>query len=376
MLLDMNFVIDNIILVILTVLLVIIFKMLIGSITAFVLGHTIKGTILVGFAISQVGEFSFLLAKIGLDYRIIPEFYYQLFLAVAILTMASSPLLIQVAGKVADRILKLPLPKNLREGLFPLKQMELPQLKNHLVLIGKDSRALNLSMMAKHMSLPYISIIFDPAIVKERQRKGEIVIYGDAVNEPILRKAHVDSAEIIVVSIDDLTPAMAITEKVRNMNNHAFIIVRTKHVTDIEELYALGANQVIPEEFETAINLFERILEKYLIPRRKINATIAGIRDKNYGIFRKKETTATYPITDEIPNIEIMALKVGEDSFLINKSIKNVNFRRKYAVTLVAIKRRDTIIDHPEPDEIFQKGDIAYLLGKPDQVANAMDMFS
>jgi CPA2 family monovalent cation:H+ antiporter-2 len=376
MLLDMNFVIDNITLVLLTVFLVIILKMIIGGFTAFILGHTLKGTILVGFAISQVGEFSFLLAKIGLDYQIITQFYYQLFLAVAILTMALSPILIQVAGKVADLILKLPVPKTLENGLFPLKQIDIPELKNHLVLIGKDSRALNLSVMAKYMSLPYISIIFDPVLVKERLLKGETVLYGDAVNEPILRKAHVDTAEIIIISIGDLTPAMAITEKVRSMNKHAFILVRTKHVTDIEELYVLGADQVIPEEFETAIDLFERILKKYLVPRRDINTAIARIREDNYGIFRRQEPPSEYSITDDIPNLEITALKVRDDSFLIKKSLKEVNFRKKFAVTLVAIKRNEVIIDHPEADEIFQKGDIAYVLGKPEQIAKAIEMFS
>jgi CPA2 family monovalent cation:H+ antiporter-2 len=375
MLLDLNFVFENINLVLFTVLLVIAFKMMIGSFTAFILGHTLKGTILVGIAISQVGEFSFILAKLGRDYSIISAFYYQLFLAVAILTMAMSPLLIQIAGKTADLLLKLPIPDYIKNGLFPLKQIDIPDLKNHLVLIGRDSRVLNLSVMARYMSVPYISIIFDPALVKEKQQKGETVIYGDAVNEPILKKAHVDSAEIVVISIGDLMPAMSVTRKVREINSHAYIIVRTKYVTDIEELYALGADQVIPEEFETAINMFERILKKYLIPRRDINEAIAKIREDHYGIFRQADTFAGHRISDDIPNIEVTALKVSEDSSLINKSIKELQFRRRFSVTLVAIKRKDKIIDNPESEEVFKKGDIAYVLGKPEQIARAIELF-
>jgi len=376
MLLDLDFVMENYLLIIATVALVIILKMIIGSFCAFILGHTLKGTILVGIAISQVGEFSFILAELGTEYDLISPFYFQLFLATAIITMAISPFIIQVASPVADLILKLPVPKFLVEGLFPLKQIEVPNLSNHLVLIGKDSRALKLSLMANYMELPYVSIVFDPALARERQKKGETVIYGDAINIPILEKAHVDHAKIVIISIGDLMIAMAVTEKVRLLNKHAIILVRTRHVHDIEELYKAGADQVIPEEFETAINLFERILKKYLIPQKKISHTIGEIRADNYGIFRAEEHEPGYSIIKEIPNIEIGALKIDRPSELTGKSLVELQFRAVYGVTVVAIKRKDNIIDHPNPNEKFHHGDIAYILGNPEQVASTIEMFS
>jgi monovalent cation:H+ antiporter-2, CPA2 family len=377
MLLDLQFVIDNLLLVLISVVIVIFLKMIIASFCAFILGHTFKGTILVGIALSQVGEFSFILARLGLNYQIIPEYYFQLFLAVAILSMAVSPFLIQGASRLADLAMRLPIPEFMIKGLFPLKQIEVPDLKNHLVLIGKDSRALNLSKMAKYMEFPYISIVFDPAIVRERQKRGETVIYGDALNDPILKKAHVDTAEMVVVSIGDLITSMAVTERVRGLNKHAFLIVRSKHIDDIEELYKLGADQVIPEEFETTINLFERVLKKYLVPRRKIVSVIEKIREDNYGIFREKDaSTSDLSVVKEIPNIEIFALNLQEGSPLINGTISESNFRNKYGVTIVAIKRGEEIIEHPEPNESFREGDIAYVLGKPEQIAKAIGLFS
>lgn len=376
MLLNLNFIVENFLLVISTFLLVIFLKMIIGSFVAFILGHTLKGTILVGIAISQVGEFSFILAEIGLDLEIISPFYFQLFLATAILSMAISPFLVQIATPFADLILKLPIPQVLVNGLFPLKQMDLPELKNHLVLIGKDSRALNLSIMAKYLKMPYISIVFDPAIVRERQETGKIVIYGDAVNEPILRKAHVDHAKVVIISIGDLIPAMAITEKVRLLNKQVIILVRTRHVHDVEELYKLGADQVIPEEFETAINLFERVLKKYLLPQREINLAIERIRKDNYGIFREEEPRSNLSIIKEIPNIEIIALKINDDSYLIGKSLSELNFRKAFGVTVVAMKRKKCIIEHPGPDEKFLPADVVYVLGKPEQISKAVKLFS
>ena len=130
MLLDISFVIDNYQIVIISVLLVIILKTIIAGGTGFVLGHTLHGTVLIGLALSQVGEFSFILAKIGFDYSILSDFYYQLFLAVAVITMALTPFLIYLSSPLAKSLLKLSLPKFLIDGLFPLKEVELPDIKN------------------------------------------------------------------------------------------------------------------------------------------------------------------------------------------------------------------------------------------------------
>lgn len=169
---------------------------------------------------------------------------------------------------------------------------------------------------------------------------------------------------------------MGVVEKIRNLNKHAFIVVRTQHVDDIEELYNLGADQVIPEEFETAIELFERILKKYLVTRRQIETAIVRIREDNYGIFREEDENLRYSILKDIPNLEIVALKVNEHSYLVGKTPGTLLLRSTFGITLLAIKRRDLIIDTPDADTVFHKSDIAYVLGKPDKIAAAIDLFS
>jgi CPA2 family monovalent cation:H+ antiporter-2 len=375
MLLNLQFVIDNIAIVLATVTMVILVKMFVASGTAFMLGHTFRGVVLVGLSLAQVGEFSFILVKMGQDYRIISDYYYQLFLAVAVITMSVSPFLIMVARPLSNAVMHLPLPKKLIEGLFPLKQIEIPELKNHLVLIGKDSRSLSMSVMARHVKIPYISIIFDPAVVKEKQQKGETVIYGDAQNLPILEKAHIKTANVIVVSIGDVVTAMSVTEKVRQLNRHASIIVRTRQIDDAEDLYKMGATQVLPEEFETAIEMFERVLNKFLMPRDEIEVTIGRIRKNNYGLVRDLKKRPRRSILSQLPNLEISALKVAENSPVADHTLAEMEFRGTYGVTVVAIKRKEKIIDHPGPRTSILKDDIVYILGKQDQTAHAVSLF-
>ncbi len=369
MLLDLNFVFDNIIVVLATVVLVIVIKSIVAGGTAFLLGHTFRGTIVIGLAMAQIGEFSFILAKVGQDYQILTDFYYQLFLAVTIVSMAATPFIIMIAKPAANLMLKLPIPQILIKGLFPLQEIDVPEMQNHIVLIGKDSRSLNLSRMANRMKLPYVSIVFDPASARARQMKGETVIYGDALNEPILRKAHTHTAEVVVISIGETITALGIIDKVRDLNKHAHIIVRSKNVSNIEDFYKMGANQVIPEEFETAIELFERVLKKLLIPKGEIESAISRIRDDNYGIFLEKEENDSVTLTDMIPDVEIVALKAGNYELFPGNSLKEIRLRKLYGLTVVAVKRDGEILENPGAGFIFNPDDVVYVLGKPERIA-------
>ncbi len=368
MLLDLSFVGHNLFLVIGTVVLVIAIKAFVAGGTAFVLGHTFRGTVMVGVALAQIGEFSFILAKTGQDYNILSEYYYQLFLAVTIVSMAVSPFLIMGAKPLANRLMKLPIPEFLAKGLFPLQEIEVPKMQNHIVFIGKDSRSLNLSRMSFEMKLPYVSIVFDPASARARQVKGEMVVYGDALNEPVLQKAYVGSAEIVVVSIGDAITALGVIEQVRKLNKHAYIMVRSRHVSDIEDLYAMGADQVIPEEFETAIEMFERILKKLLIPNGEIERAIEHIRNDNYGIFREEEEANSFPLSNEIPGIEIIALRAYNYPIFPGNSLKDIHLRKDYGVTVVAVKRKDKIFENPASGFVFEVDDVLYVLGKPEEI--------
>ncbi len=376
MLLDLNFVIENPLLVAGSVLLVLFFKALIASATGFILGHTFRGIVLIGFALSQVGEFSFILAKEGFKYNILTSYDYQLFLAVAVITMALTPLLMNFSLPVANRLLRLPMPGYLRNGLFPLKEVEIPDFKNHLVIIGKDPSSLKLSIMANHYGIEHVSVIFDPVIAKEKMHSGDKVVYGDAVNEPILLKAHVDTCDVVVVSIGDIIPSMAIIEKVKKINSHAFIVVRARNVESIPQLYSIGADQVIPEKLEIAIDFFNRVLMKRLYPQKDINRMLSHIRSINLGEFSAKDMVNQPSILDELRNVNISALSVEEGSFVEGKTLAETDLRKKSGVTLLAVRRAEEVIEHPTLRTRFFTGDIAYVLGNPEQVNFAAELFS
>jgi len=376
MLLDLDFVVDHYQVVLLTVVLVVVIKTVIAGGTGFLLGHTFRGTVLIGMALSQVGEFSFVLAKIGLNTSIISDYFYHLFLAVAVITMALTPFMMEVSLPFANYLMRLPLPKTLINGLFPLPEMAIPDMRNHLVIIGKDSSALKLSRMAHLNGIQHVSIVFDPLTVRDKIKCGDTVIYGDAVNEPILVKAHVDTASVVVVSVGSLIPSMAIIEKVRQLNRSAYIIARAKYIASIEQLYRIGADQVLPEKFEIAIDLFNRVLISKLYPQKEINRILNHIRSINLGEFSGKDIANKPSILDEFPNTSIKAIKVEATSFANGKSLVELELRSRTGVTLLAIRRGAAVVEHPTPDTVIQGDDIVYVLGNPEQVNLASELFS
>jgi CPA2 family monovalent cation:H+ antiporter-2 len=374
MLLEISFILDNYKLVIISVVMVILLKSLIAGGAGFLLGHTLKGTVLIGLALSQVGEFSFILAKIGFNNSILSDYFYHLFLAIAVITMALTPLLFYISVPLSGLLLKLPLPRFLINGLFPLKEIEIPDFSNHLVIIGKDASAIKLSMMAKYNSIRHVSVIFDPSLAKEKMNEGDLVVYGDATNEPVLRKAFADRADVVVVSVGKIVPCMAIVEKVRNLNKNAYILVRAPRIANIEQLYKVGADQVLAEKLEIAIDLLNRILVRRLVPQNEVNRILTRIRNINLGVFSEMDMVSEPSILDEFSNINITAVEVEPDSAAEGRSLIEIDLRKKTGVTLLAIRRGSDVIEHPVPDTVLNKNDIAYLLGNPEQINFASEL--
>jgi CPA2 family monovalent cation:H+ antiporter-2 len=371
MLFDISFVTENWQLVVICFLLVMILKSIIAGGTGFILGHTLKGTILTGLALSQVGEFSFILARIGFDNALLPEFYYHLFLAVAVMTMSMTPFLFHFSPALVNTISKLPVPKIVRDGLFPLKEVEIPAFRNHLVIIGKDPSAMKLSLMARYNNIRHISIVFDPNLAREKMNDGDVVVYGDAINEPVLRKALVEHADVIVISIGNLVPSMAIIEKVRSLNKKAYVLVRSTTVMNVEQLYRVGADEVIPEKLEIAIDMMNRILTKRHMPNKEINRIITGIRNRSLGAFTEKDLVNRPSVFDEFQNMNISFLDVKNSSPADGKTLIEIDLRKRTGVTILALKRGSEVIEHPSADTVLRGGDIAYVIGDPEQVREA-----
>jgi CPA2 family monovalent cation:H+ antiporter-2 len=345
------------------------------------LGFPIRTAMLTGLALFQVGEFSFILFMRGSELGILEEQFYQFFLNVSIITMGVTPFAVAFAPRLVDLVYKLPLPNKLKTGFTDfMKTKEYrrrEKLKDHLIIIGFGFNGRNLARVAKNVAIPYVIIDVNPQTVRDERAKGEPIFYGDASQESVLQQADIRYARVVVIVIPDPLASRRITATVKKENPKAFIIARTRFITEMKPLYDLGVNQVIPEEFETSIEIFSRVLAKYLIPINEIERLIVEVRADGYEMFRtvSKEPTFLHDLEVHFPDIEVNSFRVGEGSPIVGKSLRQIELRKKYGITLLAIQRDHQILSNPDADSVILEKDLVVVLSPPVNLADHCNLF-
>ncbi|MCF8228845.1 MAG: cation:proton antiporter [Bacteroidales bacterium] len=368
MLLDFDYLLSNPILVLLVTLVVIFLKTFVSGVVAFILGYPFRTTVIVGLTLSQIGEFSFILSKIGRDYGIFALDNYQLFLSVTVLTIAVTPFIINAAPMLADRILSYPIPRKIKCGLQNIPEQVEERKKDHLIIVGYGINGKNVARAAKYANIPHVIIELNPETVKSEQARGETIYYGDATQDEILEHANIQEALILVVTIPSPLDARRITATARRLNPKTHIIIRTRFIQDMKKLLELGADEVIPEEFETSIEIFTRVLSKYLVPRDKIESFVNDVRSDGYGMFRSLSTQspgAYKNLSVKTPQTEINTIRVCRNSSAAGKNITQAGITKEKGLKLLALSRDGKILSDMENDFVLRENDVLFLLGNP-----------
>ena len=211
-----------------------------------------------------------------------------------------------------------------------------------------------------------------------RLRDQEPIYHGDASHPLVLKHFGVEKARILVVVISDSAATRGITAAARKLNPSLHLIVRTRFLGEVPYLHELGANDVIPEDFETSIEIFTRVLGYYLIPRQTIEKFVHSIRSENYEMVRDLNFHgANLPsLTEELlSGLEVTACKVEAGSDMENKKLLHTDLRRKHGVTIVGIRRKENIIASPGPDEELLAGDTVFLFGTSFGISQSIELF-
>ncbi len=377
MLLDVGFLFQRPVLIALIVFSVILLKSITAGSVAVLLGFPLRTGILVGLALAQIGEFSFILSRAGVEHGLLTGNTYQMFLAVSILSMAATPFIITLAPRLADVVLRLPLPKKLISGLAPVNTMSVSERKDHLIVIGFGVTGRHLAQAARMMGVTYVIVEMNPETVRAEKSKGEPIYYGDATQSLILQHANIKNARIVVIAINDATATRRITEIVKKLNPKVHLIVRSRFLQEMEALHELGADEVVPEEFETSVEIFTRVLAKYLIPKNEIEEFVAVVRSDGYKMLRNIsiEPASFSDLKLQIPDVEINSLRIGERSSLAEKSLAQTDLRKKYGITVLAIRRNLKILSNPDGDIRLYSGDVLFVLGLPEKIAVVTNLF-
>ncbi|GAA4445140.1 monovalent cation:proton antiporter family protein [Pontibacter saemangeumensis] len=375
MLLDFSFMLQHLPIILFFTLLTFLIKGTVATLAARMLQFPLRISLLVGLSIFQVGEFAFILSKTGIEFGLLSEETYQYFLSVSLLTMGVTPFVVEYYQRIATFI---GAPFSSGKEAMPFnpapagEHAEFPPLDDHIVIIGYGINGRNVARAARHAKIPYVIVELNAVTVKQERKLGEPIIYGDAVHPVILAHINIQRARVVVVAISDAEATRRIIASIREVSDKVHIIVRTRFVQEMEENYRIGADEVIPEEFETSIEIFTRVLNKYLMPRDEIESFTQTIRSDNYDMLRSmagRKNSLTSTIDLELPEIEVASLRVyTNDAEIIGKPLMESGVRQRFNVTVVAIKRGSETLLNINPNTYIKQGDILYVVGKPNEV--------
>ncbi len=356
-------------------LVVVVVKVAATFLSVWVLRQPVRTALLTGLALFQVGEFSFVLATVGIGMGLLSREHHQLFLAVSILTMGATPFALQYADDIVRRVFTVFLPRSVADRLDRLmrvrraeEKVEQRVLRDHVVIVGFGLNGQNVARAAQSSRIRCAVIEEDPDLVEKAAAMGLHVVLGDATNDHVLEKAHVEQARVVVVAIADAEGTRRVVSRVR-AHTTAHLIVRTRYVREIEAILDLGANEVIPEEFETSIAIYHRVLRRYLVAEPQIQEITAHFRGAHYGALRGAPPASALRGGPEIPGLEIATVPVTLGrTRIVGRSLEEVDLRGRFGITLLAIRRQQRTLTHLDPSERIRPDDVLYVLGSPDSI--------
>lgn len=357
------------------VLSIVILKALIVFLTVNILRYSARIAFISSLGLAQIGEFSFVLATLGKANGLISEEIFQVFIASSIMTILATPFIIQFSPSLVEKSGRLFRWKfDLEEDMG--KTVE--GLKDHVIIGGYGLNGRNLVRVVKETGIPFVIIELNPDTVRNSLQKGEPIIFGDISSREVLKASGIERAKVVVFAVSDPRAIRAGVKISRQMNKEVHIIVRTRFASEIDELRRLGANQVIPEEFETSIEIFARTLEEFHIPRNIIDAQIKVIRGESYGMLRgvSKTKRSMEKIAELLRAGTAETFYVSKDSPAVGKSLRELDLRQKTGATIIAIVREEKSFTSPSPEFAIREGDTLVLVASHQDMDRAFNFLS
>ena len=331
-----------------------------------------KISISIAILLSQIGEFSFVLAREGMSYGLMTKEFFSIFLGVSILTMSLSPFLQKFTPQITKLLSRTSYFQEDKElKTLPEELTEAQPIEDHVILVGMGRAGKQMTKACNQFHVPILAVDMNPIIVEQQQNLGVPIIYGNASNENVLKQLRVTSAQCIVISASTYEGTLKTIDTARRLNPDIHIIVRTKYLKNIEEVIESGADEVIPKEFETSILMFTRIMDYYNKDMAEIAEAVNDLRSDNYDAFRSvsSEDVSAY-LSNSFTEVELDSIRVYNDAHISDFPFEKNN------LTITSVIRDNSTIIHIDDNFQFLEDDIILFTGLRYDINNFFDDIS
>jgi len=259
-------------------------KALAGAAVCTVLGQPLSTSLVVGLGIAQIGEFSFIVGRAGVDLGMLRPDQYSLILASALLAITLNPLLFRSAGRIERTLGRVVWISRRLGPRLPAEAEVRPPVERHVVVVGCGRVGGHIVDVLGSVQIPRLVIESDADRLEELHRRKVPVLFGDAANSDILKVARLATARALVVTIPDEAAAALVVAGATALAPDLPIIARASTQSGVKHLSGLGARDVIHPELEGGLEIVRHTLLRLDFPLREIQKYTDVVRRESYDV--------------------------------------------------------------------------------------------
>ncbi len=329
--------------------------------------YPLRIALIAGLGLAQIGEFSFVLIELGREQQLLDDGLFQTLLAASVVTLLVTPLLVRFAPGLSRAI---------AERLGPgIEAAEAPsnEPKNHVIVCGFGQGGRLVAEVLAQASVRHVTVELNGQVVRQERARGRHIVYGDVSRREILEHVGIEHAAVIVFAISDQAAARRAIQLARELNPGVDIIARANAVSEIEVLRDLGADDVIAEEFETAIEIFTRVLQHFHVPRNVLRAQTRALRGDDYQMLRvpKAASGVSEKVIEALEAGTTDLYRVESGARAAGASLAELHLRRETGASVIAVVRGEESHTNPDANLVLEPGDCLVLVGSHLQIDNA-----
>jgi CPA2 family monovalent cation:H+ antiporter-2 len=367
---------------------IVVVKAIVASGSLLLAGTPLRVAVAAAIGLSQVGEFSFILGRAGLDSGLLPEGFWQVMLGASVATMIGTPALLGMAPALAVRVTRWVAGTSSGKvaGTYPEKvpgtspgkvpgtegtrdvpeagQDDHSSLQRHVIILGFGAGGRLVARALRNLGIPYLVLELNGATVQEARADGERIMYGDATSPESMEAAGVTRALALVSLLSDPDATLRMAKLVRTQAPSIQIIARTRYRLEAERLQAAGVNVAVAEELEASLEVLAQLLAKLDVAGNVIEALLDVFRRESVTLRPLKAPQAAPEglprILQELP---VATHRVEGTHWASAKTMTEVNLRARTGATVLALHRDGSYITPVSPDERVVPDDVLYLVG-------------
>ncbi|MBK8946575.1 MAG: cation:proton antiporter [Ignavibacteriae bacterium] len=369
MFIDLNFVTSYYLQIVSVTLLLIVIK----GFILFSIFNLLKNPISIGvftaLSLSHIGEFSFILLRLSNQSNLFSDYIYQLFLSSSILSMFFIPMLIKIGENISRKSI-------IKTKVGYIENDENITKKNHAIIAGFGVNGKNISNVLKLMGIPFIIIEANPKTVSKYKKLNYPIYYGELDRKENLDSMGIINAALLVIAISDIEATQRSIKIAKSINPNIKLIVRANYVTQVEEMYKLGADLVISQDLETSLVFINHILDYYNLPRNITRLQTNLLKKEHYKFFTSNNQNYDWNIFEsDIVQKDNEMFFISSSSKLISKNIIEIDPVKNDLIKIIGIVRENKIISDNFDEEKIQKFDTLILSGTHRNLETALNWF-